>query len=45
MISAITNRDHLAFMVFTGKFDGRLIVRFMQRLLKQAAGKLYLLVA
>ena len=44
MISAITNRGHLAFMVFQGKFDGRLFVQFMQRLLKQAAGKVYLIV-
>jgi transposase len=44
MISAITNRGHLAFMVFHGKFDGRLFLRFMQRLLNQAAGKLYLIV-
>ena len=44
MISAITNRGYLAFMVFHGKFDGRLFVRFMQRLLKQAAGALYLIV-
>ena len=44
MISAITNRGHLAFMVFHGKFDGRLFIRFMQRLLKQAPGKLYLIV-
>jgi len=45
MISAITNRGHLAFMVFHGKFAGRLFVRFMQRLLKQAAGKLYVTIA
>ena len=44
MISAITNRGHLAFMVFHGKFDGRLFVRFMQRLLQQAPGKVYLIV-
>jgi transposase len=44
MISAITNRGHLAFMVFHGKFDAQLFVRFMQRLLKQAASKLYLIV-
>ena len=44
MISAITNRGHLAFMVFHGTFDGRLFVEFMQRLLKQAAGKVYLIV-
>ncbi len=44
MISAITNRGHLAFMVFHGRFDARLFIRFMQRLLKQATGKLYLIV-
>lgn len=44
MISAITNRGHLAFMVFQGKFDARLFIGFMQRLLKQAQGKVYLIV-
>ena len=44
MISAITNRGHLAFMVFQGKFDAALFVRFMRRLLKQAEGKIYLIV-
>jgi len=44
MISAITNRGHLAFMVFHGKFDGRLFVQFMQRLLRRAPGKVYLIV-
>ncbi len=44
MISAITNRGHLAFVVFHGKFDGRLFVEFMQRLLRQAAGKAHLIV-
>lgn len=44
MISAITNRGQLAFMVFHGKFDGRLFVEFMRRLLKQASGKIYLIV-
>jgi transposase len=44
MISAITNRGHLAFMVFQGKFDGRLFVQFMRRLLQQTTGKLYLIV-
>jgi len=44
MISAITNRGHLAFMVFHGRFDAPLFVRFMRRLLKQATGKLYLIV-
>ena len=43
MISAITNRGHLAFMVFHGKFDRRLFVQFMRRLLQHATGKLYLI--
>lgn len=44
MFLRITKRGHLAFMVLHGKFDGRLFVRVMQRLRKQAAGKLYLIV-
>jgi transposase len=44
MISAITNRGRLAFMVFHGKFNARLFIGFMQRLLKQADGKVYLIV-
>lgn len=44
MISAITNRGRLAFMVFHGKFDARLFIDFMQRLIKQAARKIYLIV-
>ena len=43
MISAITNRGHLAFMVFHGKFDGPWFIQFMQRLLRQAPNKLYLI--
>lgn len=44
MISAITHRGALAFMVFHGKFDARLFTGFLQRLLKQAARKVYLIV-
>lgn len=44
MISAITNRGHLAFLVFQGKFEASLFVDFMQRLLKQVAGKICLIV-
>jgi transposase len=44
MISAITNRGHLAFRVFQGKFDTPLFVDFLRRLLKQTAGKVYLIV-
>jgi len=44
MISAITNKGALAFMVFQGKFKAPVFVAFMQRLLKQIAGKIYLIV-
>lgn len=44
MISAITNKGRLAFMVFQGKFKAPVFVDFMQRLLKQAPGKIYLIV-
>jgi transposase len=44
MISAITNRGALAFMVFHGRFDARLFIGFMQRLLKQAHRQVYLIV-
>lgn len=44
MISAITNRDALAFMVFQRKFQNPVFVEFLKRLLRQAEGKLYLIV-
>lgn len=44
MISAITNKGALAFMVFTGKFVASGFVAFMRRLLKQAKGPIYLIV-
>lgn len=44
MISAITNRGALAFMVFEGKFHNAVFIDFMKRLLKQAKGKIYLIV-
>ena len=44
MISAITNRGALVFMVFRGRFDGRLFIGFMKRLLKQAPRRVYLIV-
>jgi transposase len=44
MISAITNRGALAFMVFHGKFESGRFVDFMKRLLQQAQGKVYLIV-
>lgn len=44
MLSAITNKGGLAFMVFQGKFKAPVFVVFLQRLLKQIAGKIYLIV-
>src|SRR3954463_16127873 len=44
MISAITNRGALAFMVFQGKFEAKGFVEFIKQLLKQASGRLYLIV-
>lgn len=44
MISAITNRGHLAFMVFHGKFQSHRFVEFLRRLLKQTTRKVYLIV-
>jgi len=44
MISAITNKGALSFMVFTGKFKAAVFVDFMRRLLKQVEGNLYLIV-
>jgi transposase len=44
MISAITNKGALAFMVFQGKFKAPVFVTFLQRLLKQVVGTIYLIV-
>ena len=44
MISAITNRGALAFMVFQGKFQNPVFIEFMKRLLPQVRGRLYLVV-
>jgi transposase len=44
MISAITNKGALAFMVFQGKFKAPVFVAFMQRLLKQVDGQIMLIV-
>ena len=43
-ISAITNKGAVAFMVFPGKFKAPVFVTFMQRLLKQVVGTIYLIV-
>jgi transposase len=39
LISAITNRGELAFMVYDGKFNASVFQDFMERLIKQAGGK------
>jgi transposase len=44
MISAITNRGGLAFMVFEGKFKNAVFIDFMKRMLRQATRKIYLIV-
>ena len=44
MISAITNKGALAFMVFTGKFQTAVFVEFMRRLLLQVKGRITLIV-
>lgn len=44
MISAITNKGAMAFMVFQGKFKAPVLVAFLQRLLKQVDGRIYLIV-
>ena len=44
MISAITNRGALSFMVFEGKFQNSVFIEFIKRMLKQVKGKIYLIV-
>jgi len=44
MISAITNRGELSFMVFEGRFKNAVFIEFMKRMLRQATRKIYLIV-
>lgn len=44
MISAITNRGELNFMVFEGTFTNTTFIEFMKRMIKQAMRKIYLIV-
>jgi transposase len=44
MISAITNKGGLAFMVFEDKFHAAVFIQFLGRLLKQVPGKICLIV-
>ena len=42
-VSAITNRGDLAFMVFKGRMDVRVFLRFLRRLVKQAGRRVFLI--
>lgn len=44
MISAITNRGQLAFMVFRGRFATKTFLGFLRRLVRQAKRKVFLIV-
>jgi transposase len=44
MISTVTNRGTLAFMVFTESFTAPLMVRFLKRLVRHAGRKVFLIV-
>ncbi|MEX3640176.1 IS630 family transposase [Paraburkholderia sp. BR14320] len=44
MISAISNRRMLSFMVFEGTFKNATFIEFLKRLLKQVTRKIYLIV-
>jgi transposase len=43
MLSAITNRGHLSFMVFRGRFTAPVFLRFLRRLVKTAGTKVFLI--
>jgi transposase len=43
LISALTNRGELAFMVYEGSFNAAIFQDFMERLIKQAGRKLFLI--
>ena len=44
MISSISNRGTLRFMVFTDRFDSDVMLTFLKRLLKQMERKVFLIV-
>lgn len=44
MISAVTNQGHLCFQVFEGTFKVKVFLGFVQRLLKQAKRKVFLII-
>jgi transposase len=44
MISAITNRGKLAFMVFDSRFTGTVFIRFLWRLIRHSRRKVFLII-
>jgi len=44
MISTITNRGQLAFMMFTGRFTSDVMIKFLRRLTRHAERKVFLIV-
>jgi transposase len=44
VISAVANRGELYFMVFQQRFRDKIFIRFLWRLLRQAGGKVFLIV-
>jgi transposase len=44
LLSTITNRGHLSFMVFRERFTTPVLVRFLRRLLRQSRPKVFLIV-
>lgn len=43
LISALTNKGELAFMVYDGKFNAAVFIEFLDRLVKQAGRKIFLI--
>jgi len=44
MISTVTNRGSLRFMVFKNEFNAKVFIKFLRRLLRTVPGKIYLIV-
>lgn len=44
MISTVTNRGTLRFMVFKDKFNAKMFIKFLRRLLRTCTGKIHLIV-
>jgi transposase len=44
MMSSITNRGHLCFLVFEGSFNAEVFIRFCRRLLRQRRRRIFLIV-